>query len=166
MCKKMTANYVEVLGTRRIGWQLWDGQQMQGMTDVQIRNYIRGGGVVNGLKLEDDGTVVPDPEWCHADTEAGVVILEKSGVNTFSPLDPDANLVAAKSFTLVKVERRGKELTYYFLTNRWAVEAMQEDKVRAILTLMPMGGVWLEGKRLAVHPQVEVVDVEQPTAEG
>ena len=26
MCKKMTANYVEVLGTRRIGWQLWDGQ--------------------------------------------------------------------------------------------------------------------------------------------
>jgi len=36
MCKKMTANYVEVLGTRRIGWQLWDGQQMQGMTDVQI----------------------------------------------------------------------------------------------------------------------------------
>lgn len=30
MCKKMTANYVEVLGTRRIGWQLWDGSRCRG----------------------------------------------------------------------------------------------------------------------------------------
>ena len=60
MCKKFTVNYVEALGTRRIGWQLWDGHQMQGMTDVQIRNLVRDGGVVNGLVVTDEGQVVPD----------------------------------------------------------------------------------------------------------
>ena len=36
---------------------------------------------------------------------------------------------------------------------------MSEDKVRAILTLMPMGGIQLDGKRLVVHGNVEVVDM-------
>lgn len=158
MCKKFTVNYVEALGTRRIGWQLWDGHQMQGMTDVQIRNLVRDGGVVNGLVVTDEGQVVPDRDWCHADGEASTVILEKSGINTFNPLDPDANLMAAKSFMLIKVVRNGKESVYHFLTNRWQIETMTEDKVRAVLTLMPLGGVWLDGKRLIVHQGVEIVD--------
>ena len=38
------------------------------------------------------------------------------------------------------------------------IETMTEDKVRAVLTLMPLGGVWLDGKRLIVHQGVEIVD--------
>lgn len=151
MCKKLTVNYVEVLGTRRIGWQLWDGCQMQGMTDAQIRSFVHSGGVVNGLLVTDDEQVVPDPVW-------GGVVLEKSGINTFKPLDAEADLMATKSFMLVKVSRNGKESIYHFITNRWQIESMSEDKVRAILTLMPMGGIQLDGKRLAVHGNVEVVD--------
>ena len=111
MCKKLTVNYVEVLGSRRIGWQLWDGCQMQGMTDAQIRSFVHGGGVVNGLLVTDDEQVVPDPAW-------GGVVLEKSGINTFRPLDEGADLMAAKSFMLVKVSRNGKESLYHFITNR------------------------------------------------
>lgn len=48
---------------------------------------------------------------------------------------------------------------YHFITNRWQIESMSEDKVRAILTLMPMGGIQLDGKRLVVHENVEVVDM-------
>ena len=66
--------------------------------------------------------------------------------------------MATKSFMLVKVSRNGKESIYHFITNRWQIESMSEDKVRAILTLMPMGGIQLDGKRLVVHENVEVVD--------
>ena len=59
---------------------------------------------------------------------------------------------------LIKVVRNGKESVYHFLTNRWQIETMTEDKVRAVLTLMPLGGVWLDGKRLVVHQGVEIVD--------
>lgn len=58
-------------------------------------------------------------------------------------------------FTVGKVY----EITYHFITNRWQIESMSEDKVRAILTLMPMGGIQLDGKRLVVHGNVEVVDM-------
>lgn len=61
---------------------------------------------------------------------------------------------------------RGGKLTYYFLANRWAVETVQEGRGRSIMMPMPMGSVWLEGKRMVIHPQVKVVDREQPTAEG
>jgi len=158
MCKKLTALYVENLGNRRIGWCLWNGCEAVGMTDNQIRKHIENGGIVNGLKVGDDGSVVPDDLW-------GGVMLAKSGINSFAPLEPDADLVATKSFSLISVIKDGKQYQYEFITNRFGREIMGEDKVKALLTLMPLGGGCLIGNKLSVHKDVIIVEKQSETAE-
>ena len=158
MCKKLTAVYLETLGSRKIGWHLWNGAEAVGMTETQLRSYMRDGGVVNGLRLTEDGTTEADPDW-------GGVMLAKSGINTFSPIDPDADLIAAKSFMLVRVVQGSKANRYEFITNRWGRECMEEDQVKAMLTIMPLGGVRLDGKKLIVHKDVEILKDPSDTAE-
>lgn len=158
MCKKLTAVYLETLGSRKIGWHLWNGSEEIGMTEAHLRNHLHNGGEVNGLKLTEQGDIETDPEW-------GGVMLAKSGINTFSPIDPDTDLIAAKSFMLVRVVQDGKSNRYEFITNRWGQEAMGEDQVRAMLTIMPMGGIHMEGKKLVPHKNVEVVDKTTTTTE-
>lgn len=158
MCKKLTAVYLETLGSRKIGWHLWNGLEAVGMTETQLRGYIQNGGQINGLRLNEQGKIEIDPEW-------GGMMLAKSGINTFSPIAPDTELIAAKSFMLVRVVQGSKANRYEFITNRWGHECMEEDQVKAMLTIMPMGGIRLEGKKLVVHKDVEILKDYADTSE-
>lgn len=159
MCKKMTVAYGDLIGQRLVGWSLFNGSDYGFFSDKQVKAKLAAGDLVNGLKLGQDGEVTIDPEFNR-------IIMGKSGL-TFSPFlvadEAEGEAVMNKTFSLVKVRRDKGGNVYEFITNRCGHEEYTEDMLKAMLSVMDMGGVRLEGDKLVVHPAVEG---ETPAPEG
>lgn len=156
MCKKMTVAYADLIGSRLVGWGLFNGSDYGFFSDKQVKAKLAAGDLVNGLKLGQDGEVTIDPEFAR-------LIMGKSGL-TFSPFliadEAEGEAVMNKTFSLVKVREDKGGNIYEFITSRCGHEEYTEPQLKAMLSVMDMGGVRLDDKgNLVVHP---AVDVEAP----
>ena len=153
MCKKLTVAYGDYIGTRMVGWCLFNGRDYSFVSDKQVKARLKAGDLVNGLKLDDEGVVVIDKEFT-------TMLMGKSGL-TFSPIsaadDENEDSVMNKYYALVKVEQSKNGKLYHFITNRCGHECFDEVQLKSMLGILNMGGVKMNDKgKVLIHPAVEV----------
>ena len=59
MCKLYVLNEL-VLGGRELGWELFNGKEVVEMTSKQIKDGLKAGKEIYGLRVTDKGEFVPD----------------------------------------------------------------------------------------------------------
>lgn len=157
MCKKYCAAYLDRIGSRSVGWCLYNGKDFSFMSEKQVKVKMQQGILVNGLKLDDEGNVAIDTEFTKN-------LMAKSGL-TFQPIieaDEDEVSVMSKYFALVKVLKTETETTYHFITNKCGYEVFHENKLKSLLEMMDFGGVGLDSDgSLVIHRGVDVVDTRE-----
>ena len=156
MCKKLTVAYGDYIGTRMVGWCLFNGRDYSFVSDKQVKTRLKAGDLVNGLKLDDEGSVVIDKEFT-------TMLMGKSGL-TFSPIAAadDEDPVMNKYYALVEVEQSKNGKLYHFITNRCGHECFDEVQLKSMLGILNMGGVKMNDKgKILVHPAVDVSVVEE-----
>lgn len=153
MCKKLTVAYGDFIGQRMVGWCVFNGKDYSFLSDKQIKTKLEQGVLVNGLKLDEDGRVVIDKEFTPN-------LMGKSGL-TFSVIssadDVDDDTVMNKYYALVKVLKSKGGNQYQFISSRCGTEVFTEPQLKAMLSVMPLGGVRLDGKgKVVVHKGVDI----------
>ena len=153
MCKKLTVAYADLIGKRLVGWCLFNGSDFSFLSETQVCKRLKEDtNSVNGLKLSEDGEVVIDPEFTS-------YLMGKSGLN-FSPVlmvDDSEEPSFNKYLACVKVEGKGNQRKFHFITNRCGYEVHEESQVRAMVEFIPMAGIKLDSKgKLVVHPNVDM----------
>lgn len=154
MCKKLTVAYADLIGKRLVGWCCWNGTDYSFLSDTQIGKRLKDdNNSVNGLRLSEDGEVVIDPEFTG-------YLMGKSGLS-FSPVlmvddeEPSFN----KYLACVKVEGKGNQRKFHFISSRCGYEVHEESQVRAMLAIIDMAGVKLDSKgKVVIHHNIDIED--------
>lgn len=156
MCKKLTVAYGDYIGSRMVGWCVFNGKDYSFISDKTVRAKISNGDLVNGLLVDSDGNVAIDKEFTK-------MLMGKSGLS-FKPItaaddNDDDEIVMNKYYALVKVVRSNEDTKYHFITNRCGYEIFSEDQLKAMLAVLEMGGVKMGSDgNLMIHKGVEQVD--------
>ena len=160
MC--MTAIFEEKLGKRREGWCVYlsKSRDFTYLSDKQIKVKLGQGEKVNGLMVNENDEVIMDEGFT-------ISLLSKSGLNTFVPLkDNEDSNFSGKSYALVKVMKSKGCNRYELVSNRCGLEIVDEDRLKAMLSLIGVGGVRMDDKgKLVIHTGVDVETVTEG-AEG
>ncbi|MGM9573799.1 MAG: hypothetical protein ACI3VJ_05190 [Hominicoprocola sp.] len=147
--------YEEKLGKRREGWCVYleKSGDFTFWSDKQVKARLAAGEVVNGLTTTETGEVVMDESFTTA-------LLSKTGLANFTPIreDEDGSL-ANKYYAVVRVIRSKAGAMYELVTNRCGVNMVDEAKLKAMASLIEIGGVQLDVKgRVVLHKGVTVDD--------
>lgn len=151
MCKA-TVVYEEKLGKRREGWCVYlnKTRDFTFYSDKQVKEKIAQGEKINGLKLDANNNIVMDEEFTTS-------LLAKTGLATFTPiLENEDDAISNKYYALVRVLNSKAGNEYELVTNRCGLEVVKEEKLRAMLTLISVGGVKLNSAGgLDVYENIE-----------
>lgn len=155
MCKKLTVAYGDYIGSRMVGWCVFNGKDYSFISDKTVKTKITSGDMVNGLRVDEDGNVAIDQEFTKS-------LMGKSGLS-FNPItaagDEDDEPVMNKYYALVKVVKAKEGASYHFITNRCGYEIFSEEQLKAMLAVLEMGGVRMgPDGGLVIHKGVEVED--------
>lgn len=154
MCTKFTVAYGDFIGSRMVGWCVFNGKDYSFISDKTVKTKLQQGVLVNGLMLDADGNVV-------IDTNFTTNLMAKSGL-TFKPMieaEEEEVSIMNKYYALVRVTQTETETTYHFITNRCGCEVFTENKLKSLLEVMDFGGVRLSSDdNLEIHKGVDVVD--------
>lgn len=159
MCKKMTAAYIDFIGSRMVGWCLYNGKDYSFTSDKTVQKKLKNGDLVNGATLNAEGNVVIDREFTK-------ILMGKSGLS-FNPItagDTEGDEpVMNKYYALVKVVKTKDGNSYHFITSRCGYEIFSEEQLKAMLAVLDMGGVRIGSDgSLVIHKDV---DVEEATGD-
>ena len=160
MCKKVTVAYGDYIGTRLVGWCVYNGKDYSFISDKMVKGRIKQGDLVNGLTLDEEEKVVLDRTFAKC-------LMGKSGLG-FEPImseDEDETIVN-KYYGLVKVVKAKEGNSYHFITNKCGYEVFTEEQVKAMLAIIDMGGIKLEDGSLMVHNSVDVEDTKKSGSKG
>lgn len=150
-----TAIFEEKLGKRREGWCVYLNQSKEftWLSDKQVKGKINSGEKINGLLVDADGNVAMDKSFTTG-------LLAKTGLATFIPIDEDSTETFAKYLAVTKAIKEGKSTRYEVVSNRFKVEIIEEERLKALLSLLSVGGVQLDEKgKVVLHEAVEVETV-------
>lgn len=159
MCKA-TVIFEEKLGKRREGWCVYlnQSQDFTWYSDKQIRSKIAAGEVINGVTVTETGMVEMDETFTTG-------LLAKTGLATFAPIKEDEDTGVSKYFAVTRVIKNGKTGNLYELvSNRFKLEIVDENRLKALLSLISVGGARLDEKgKVVIHKDVVV---EQTTEDS
>lgn len=162
MCKA-TVIFEERLGKRREGWAVYLHQsgEFTWYSDKQIKTKITAGERINGVTVDEGGEVVMDESFTTG-------LLAKTGLATFVPIREDEDAGVTKYFAVTKVIKGGKGGDLYELvSNRFKLEVVSEERLKALLSLISIGGARMSEKgKVVIHEWVEVVQAQEDTSRG
>ena len=157
MCKA-TVIFEEKLGKRREGWCVYLNQSRDftWYSDKQIKTKIAAGERINGVTVTEGGEVVMDETFTTG-------LLAKTGLATFTPIKEDEDSGVSKYFAVTKVIKDGKAGDRYELvSNRFKLEVVDADRLKALLSLISVGGARLDEKgRVVIHEGVETSEAPE-----
>lgn len=158
MCKA-TVIFEEKLGKRREGWAVYLNStgEFTWLSDKQIRTKIANNERINGVVVDEGGEVVMDETFTTG-------LLAKTGLATFVPIREDEDAGVTKYFAVTKVIKGGKGGDLYELvSNRFKLEVVSEERLKALLSLISIGGARLNerGNKVVIHEAVEVVQAQE-----
>ena len=158
MCKA-TVIFEEKLGKRREGWCVYlnQSQDFTWYSDKQIRSKIAAGEVINGVTVTETGMVEMDETFTTG-------LLAKTGLATFTPINEEEDSGISKYLAVTRVIKNGKTGNLYELvSNRFKLEIVDENRLKALLSLISVGGATLDEKgKVVIHKGVVV----EQTTEG
>lgn len=85
-------------------------------------------------------------------------LLSKTGLATFTPIKEDEDSGVSKYFAVTRVIKGGKAGDHYELvSNRFKLEVVDGDRLKALLSLISVGGARLDEKgKVVIHEGVSV----------
>ena len=139
MCKKLTVAYGDYIGSRMVGWCVFNGKDYSFISDKTVKAKIKAGDLANGLMVDAEDNVAINQEFTKS-------LMGKSGLS-FNPItaagDEDDEPVMNKYYALVKVVKAKDGTKYHFITNRCGYEIFSEEQLKAMLAVLDMGGIKL-----------------------
>ena len=155
-----TVLFEERLGRRREGWAVYMSktQEITWLSDKQIKSKLAAsaGERVNGVTVNEAGEVVMDETFTTG-------LLAKTGLATFTPIKEDEDSGVSKYFAVTRVIKGGKAGDHYELvSNRFKLEVVDENRLKALLSLISVGGARLNEKgKVVIHEGVEVSEATE-----
>ncbi len=137
-----TVIFEEKLGRRREGWAVYlnKTQDFTWFSDKQVKAKIAAGEKVNGVMVTESGEVQMDETFTTG-------LLAKTGLATFTPIKEDEDSGVSKYFAVTKVIKGGKAGDRYELvSNRFKLEVVDENRLKALMSLISVGGARLDGR--------------------
>ncbi len=157
MCKA-TVIFEEKLGKRREGWCVYLNQSRDftWFSDKQIKSKIASGERINGVTVTESGEVVMDEAFTTG-------LLAKTGLATFTPIREDEDSGVSKYFAVTRVIKGGKAGDRYELvSNRFKMEVVDGDRLKALMSLISVGGARMDEKgKVVIHEGVEVSEAPE-----
>lgn len=158
-----TVIFEERLGKRREGWCVYlnKTQDFTWFSDKQVKAKISAGERVNGVCVTESGEVQMDEAFTTG-------LLAKTGLATFTPIKEDEDSGVSKYFAVTKVIKGGKAGDHYELvSNRFKLEVVDGERLKALLSLISVGGARLDEKqKVVIHGAVEVEQATEGSKEA
>ena len=158
MCKA-TVIFEERLGKRREGWCVYlsKTRDFTWYSDKQVKAKLSAGEIINGIMVNENSEVVQD------DSYTGSALLAKTGLATFTRISEDEDgSFGNKYFAVVRVIKNKAGNQYELVTNRAGIEIVSEERLKAMLSLISVGGVQMnEDGSLMIHKGVDVEDATE-----
>jgi len=149
----------EDLGNRVVGQICYnsDTKEFIGLTNKQVKDVLGKGDKIYGFILDSEGEIVLDENGWKISN-----YMVRSGINTLRPANELDESIVNVMYVVVGVKRvKGGEDVYEVINSKYARVEMPESKVRLLLELKAIqGGVYMDGKKLAVCDGVEVIEEE------
>ena len=154
MCKMRVVVRRECLGSREIGWSIFNGKSIQECTSIQIRNLIKSGQKVCGLALKVNDLVLDEEGFFTSN------LIEHRSCDNYTPMIEGDTAVNVFYIVIGKHEESG--VTYYdCISTKFEQTAFNESDVRAYLRL----GIISGGARLGADDKIELASLEYEKAE-
>lgn len=133
------------LGSRELGWELWNGKEIVEMTSFQIKASIKADIKVCGLKIDDDGNLDLDREGFFTTN-----MMKHGHINCYKPMIIGKCHTSDFYVVTDKLENDGK--TYYkLITSRFSHEVYDEERIKVLLNMgFITGGIKLEDDKLVM----------------
>lgn len=129
MCKMRVVVLREMLGSRETGWTLWSGKDVMEMTANQIKNCIKAGTKVCGLKIGESGNLEPDMEGFYCSN-----IMEHRHCGSYTPMIEEGCMANLFYIVIGSHEENGNTV-YDCISTKFEQLSLSEGDLRAYLKL-------------------------------
>lgn len=160
MCMKLLVINKLYLGNRELGYELYDltrGEVIE-MTAGQIKQAIKGGKNILGVKVSSENELIPDSEGYYMRN-----LMKKVHINKLEPLYECESSIANMFYYVTGTVIRNGVKVYKVVNSRFGREEITEEKLKALYELgVVAGGVKVEQGKVTVS---EYIEHEEPCKE-
>ncbi|MBQ7507021.1 MAG: hypothetical protein IJT05_06790 [Lachnospiraceae bacterium] len=154
MCRTLFVVNKLMLGNRELGWELFDGEGVLEQTSRQIKDAIKKGERVYGLKMDKEENLVLDTDGFFTTD-----LMLHSHINSFKSMTGEAN-VTNKYLVCTGSRMAGGKKVYSAVSSRFEqITNISEEEMKVFLKL----GICTSGARL-VGNEIEVATVKEEKA--
>ena len=157
MCKLYVLNQL-VLGGRELGWECFNGKEIVEMTSKQIKDGLKAGKEIYGLRVTEKGEFVPDEKVFYNN------YMIKSHIGNLRPYGENA--IANVMYVVTGSHTDNGVKVYNVISSRFEQACFTEERLKALMELgLVQGGAKLEDGKI-VLPFEETAEPEAIKAEG
>lgn len=147
MCQMKVVITREMLGTREVGWSLWDGKQLLELTTKQIMDSIKKGKKVCGLKINNAGTGVEvDKEGFYCQN-----VMEHRHCGNYQPMIESESCMANLFYICIGSHEEKGNTIYDCISTKFEQAKISESDMRAYLKIgIVSAGAKLDGDKIVL----------------
>lgn len=123
------------LGSRELGWELWDGKQVIEATSGQIKAALKSGSGIYGLCLDEKGELQLDREGYMMNN-----IMCKVHIGKLTPMIEDELVMMNVFYYVVGTKEEDGNMVYEVVSSRFARETLGKEKLMALYELGAVAG--------------------------
>lgn len=160
MCMKLLVINKLYLGNRELGYELYDltGGEVIEMTAGQIKQAIKGGKNILGVKVSSENELIPDAEGYYMRN-----LMKKVHINKLEPLYECESSIANMFYYVTGTVIRNSVKVYKVVNSRFGRGEITGEKLKALYELGVMaGGVKVEHGKVMIS---EYIEHEEPCKE-
>lgn len=154
MCKMKVAVNKLMLGSRELGWELWDGKGVLEQTTKQIKDTIKSGERVYGLMIGKSGELELDTVGFFTTD-----LMLHSHIGNYKPMTDGAG-VTNQVLICVGCKTSGGKKSFDCISSNFEQMKISEEEMKAYLKIgLVTSGVKLVGDEIEVAPvETERID--------
>ena len=145
------------LGSRELGWEIWDGKQVIEATSGQIKSALKSGNSgLYGLCLDEKGELQLD-----RDSYMMANIMCKVHVGKLTPMIEDELVMMNVFYYVTGTKEEDGDMVYEVVSSRFARETLGKDKLLALYELGAVaGGMKVENSEIITFDRKEKENTE------
>ena len=145
MCKINVVLNRVMLGNRELGWEVWNGKEIEEYTSKQLESIIKAGkDKVCGLKLGGDGELEMDYEGFYTTN-----LMEHRHIGNYKAMNAESH-INMNYVCVGRAENNGKKV-YNCISNKFEQAEFSEEDIKSYIRLGVLGGgAKLDGDKVVV----------------
>lgn len=135
------------LGSRELGWELYDGHQVIELTSRQLKEEIKSQNIICGLCIAEDGELDLDNEGFFTTN-----MMIHAHIDQYKPMI-SSTCMANVMYIVIGSHKEDNKEVYDLVSSRMARETFDTSKVKTLLEMgIISGGIRLNGNKLELAP--------------